>query len=137
MENPSRKVIKDVLEKAKVIAIVGLSDKPHRTSYQIAEALLDSGYDVIPVNPEIEEVFGIKALDAISELPDNVDIINVFRRSEYLPDLAKAAVETNVPVFWAQLGVSHEGAYDTLTKADKTVIMDRCIKVEHAILIGK
>jgi uncharacterized protein len=128
---------REVLKNSKHIAVVGLSDKPHRTSYQVTEALLDAGYEITPVNPVVEEVFGRKAVASISELGDDVDIINVFRRSEYLPELAEEAVKTNIPVFWAQTGVYNEEAEKLLNEHGKKVAMDYCIKVEHAVLIGK
>jgi uncharacterized protein len=128
---------KKVLENAKHIAVVGLSDKPHRTSYQIAEFLLEAGYEITPVNPTVSQVLGKKSVDSISDLPESVDIINVFRRSEYLPALAEEAVETDIPVFWAQLGVYDETAEKILEKHGKQVAMDLCIKVEHAMLLKK
>lgn len=132
-----REMKKKLLEEAEHIAVVGLSDKPYRTSYQIAEALINAGYKITPVNPEIEEVFGVKAVSSVKELPEDVDIINVFRRSEHLYDLAKEAVETNVPAFWAQLGVYDKNAEQLLKDHDKYVIMNSCIKVDHAMLVDK
>ncbi|WP_147802231.1 CoA-binding protein [Alkalicoccus halolimnae] len=124
-----------VLENAKHIAVVGLSDKPHRTSYQITEFLLKAGYEITPVNPTVSEVLGKKSVDSIGDLPASVDIINVFRRSEYLPALAEEAVKTDIPVFWAQLGVYDEEAEKLLKKHGKQVEMDSCIKVEHTMLL--
>ncbi|WP_053219544.1 CoA-binding protein [Virgibacillus senegalensis] len=134
---PGKQEMKSVLEEAKTIAVVGLSDKRERTSYQIAKAMQDAGYRIIPVNPEIDETLGEKAYDSLTEVEEDFDIINVFRRSEYLEDIAKQAVETNAKVFWAQQGVFNEKAYEFLKENGFTVIMDMCIKVAHSITIGK
>ncbi|PYZ95209.1 CoA-binding protein [Salipaludibacillus keqinensis] len=135
MENPTQNQIKEILEQSKRIAIVGLSNRPDRTSYQIGEALLRAGYEIIPVNPTIDEVFGIKAVSCVTEIQGSIDIVNVFRRSEHLVDVANKTVETDAKVFWAQLGLSSEEAYTIIKDAGKTAIMDRCIKVDHAILV--
>lgn len=137
MENPTRDEIKKILEESKRIAVVGLSSNPSRTSYQVAEALLNAGYEIIPVNPTVDEVFGIKAVSDLSEVQGSIDIVNVFRRNEYLAEVAKSAAKTNAKVFWTQLGLSDEEAYRIAKEAGKTVVMDRCIKVEHAVLIKK
>lgn len=133
IENPSREEIKHLLESKKRIAVVGLSDNPERTSYHVAETMLNAGYEIIPVNPTIDEVFGIKAVSNLSDIEGHVDIINVFRRSDVLLDIAKEAVEIKADVFWSQLGVADQQAYDYLKKNGVTVIMDRCIKVEHSL----
>ncbi|QTM99525.1 CoA-binding protein [Sediminibacillus dalangtanensis] len=134
---PDKQEMKKILEEAKTIAVVGLSDKPERTSYQIAKAMKEAGYRIIPVNPEVEESLGEKAYDTLAEVEENIDIINVFRRSEYLYDLAKQAIETKADVFWAQQGIFDEKAYELLKDHGYTVIMDMCIKVAHSITIGK
>ncbi|WP_442893533.1 CoA-binding protein [Bacillus sp. 2205SS5-2] len=133
MENPSRDEIKTILQKAKTIAVVGLSDNPERTSYMISEAMQKAGYTIIPVNPMVDKVLGEKSLSSLKELTHPVDIVNIFRRSEYLPQLAKEFDEIEADVFWSQLGVMNEEAYQFLSKKGYTVIMDRCIKVEHAL----
>ncbi|SDL70578.1 CoA-binding protein [Sediminibacillus halophilus] len=134
---PDKQELKRILEEAKTIAVVGLSDKPERTSYQIAKAMQEAGYRIIPVNPEVEETLGEKAYDTLAEVEENIDIINVFRRSEYLYELAEQAIETNADVFWAQQGIFDEKAYELLKDKGYTVIMDMCIKVAHSITIGK
>lgn len=133
IENPTREEMGQILKKAKRIAVVGLSDNPERTSYMVSEAMKDAGYEIIPVNPTVDEVFGIKAVDSLKEVEGHVDIVNVFRRSEFLPEIAKEFVEIDADVFWAQLGVQNEEAYEFLKEKGYTVIMDRCIKVEHAL----
>ncbi|OIJ11217.1 CoA-binding protein [Anaerobacillus alkalilacustris] len=131
--NPERSEIKKILEENKRIAVVGLSNNPERTSYMVAQAMQNAGYDIIPVNPVIEEALGVKAVTTLKDIEGPVDIVNVFRKSEFLPEIAREAVEINAKVFWAQLGVINEEAYHYLKDHNMTVIMDRCIKVEHAM----
>lgn len=133
IENPTREEMGQILKKAKRIAVVGLSNNPDRTSYMISEAMKNAGYEIIPVNPTVDEVFGIKAVDSLKDIEGHVDIVNVFRRSEFLPGIAKEFAEIDADVFWAQLGVQNEEAYEYLKEKGYTVIMDRCIKVEHAL----
>lgn len=131
--NPSRDEIKQILQKAKRIAVVGLSDNPERTSYMIAKAMQDAGYEIIPVNPMIDDVLGVQAVSSLKEIVGHVDIVNVFRRSEFLPEIAKEFVAIDADVFWAQQGVQNEEAYQFLKEKGYPVIMNRCIKVEHAL----
>ncbi|HDR3489575.1 CoA-binding protein [Bacillus wiedmannii] len=133
IENPTRTEIGEVLKKSKTIAVVGLSDKPERTSYMVSKAMQDAGYRIIPVNPTVDEVLGEKAVSSLKDIQEHVDIVNVFRRSEFLMDVAKEFVEIDADVFWAQLGVQDEDTYKLLKEKGYTVIMDRCIKVEHAM----
>ncbi|UDW04696.1 CoA-binding protein [Bacillus cereus] len=133
IENPTRTEIGEVLKKSKTIAVVGLSDKPERTSYMVSKAMQDAGYRIIPVNPTVDEVLGEKAVSSLKDIKEHVGIVNVFRRSEFLMDVAKEFVEIDADVFWAQLGVQDEDTYKFLKEKDYTVIMDRCIKVEHAM----
>ncbi|MCJ1908895.1 CoA-binding protein [Planococcus ruber] len=134
MNNPSREEIKKVLDAAKTIAVVGLSPNVNRTSYMVSEAMQKAGYRIIPVNPAADEVLGEKSYASLLDLPEPVDIVNVFRRSEFLPDLAEDFKRIDCPVFWTQLNVVDEEVFNDLTEKGYTVIMDRCIKVEHAIL---
>ncbi|MBP1950931.1 CoA-binding protein [Virgibacillus litoralis] len=134
-ENPTNDKIKDALDSAKNIAVVGLSDNPDRTSYQISSIMQDKGYKIIPVNPTIDNVLGEKAYNSLSDVKEPIDIINVFRRSEFLPAIAEEAAKTDCKVFWAQQGLSSQEAYDYLKERDFMVIMDMCIKVAHSILV--
>jgi uncharacterized protein len=137
MKNPSNDQIKELLETSNTIAVVGLSDNPERTSYQISKIMQESGYRIIPVNPTVDEVLGEKAYSSLLDIKEPIDIINVFRRPEYLPDIAKEAAKTDCKVFWAQQGIVNEEAYQYLTEKGFTVIMDLCIKVAHAVLLKK
>lgn len=135
MKNPDNEQIRQILEDAKVIAVVGLSGNPDRTSYQISEEMQKAGYRIIPVNPTVDEVLGEQAYDSLTEVKEDIDIINVFRRPEHLPMIAEEAAQTNCKVFWAQQGIVNEEAYEYLIEKDFTVIMDLCIKVVHAVLV--
>ncbi|MCK2003478.1 CoA-binding protein [Peribacillus frigoritolerans] len=133
IENPSREEMGKMLKKSKRIAVVGLSDNPERTSYMVSKAMQDSGYEIIPVNPAVSEVLGVMAVKSLKDIEGHVDIVNVFRRSEFLPEIAKEFAEIDADIFWAQLGVESEEAYNFLKEKGHTVIMNRCIKVEHAL----
>ncbi|WP_197280146.1 CoA-binding protein [Bacillus sp. FJAT-27251] len=133
MQYPSRSEIGEILKKSKRIAVVGLSDNPERTSYMVSKAMQDAGYEIIPVNPTADEILGVKAVSSLKEIEGHIDIVNVFRRSEHLPGVAKEFAEIDADVFWAQLGLENEEAYQFLKEKGYTVIMDRCIKVEHAL----
>ncbi|NMH70082.1 CoA-binding protein [Bacillus sp. RO3] len=133
MENPSRQEIGTILKQSKRIAVIGLSDNPERTSYMVSKAMQDQGYEIIPVNPTIESALGVISVSSLKEIEGSIDIVNVFRRSEFLPEIAHEFDEIDSNVFWAQLGVVNEEAYRFLKERGYTVIMDRCIKVEHAL----
>ncbi|WP_082631286.1 CoA-binding protein [Gracilibacillus massiliensis] len=128
-------LMKEMLDNTKSIAVIGLSDKPSRTSYQIAKAMQQSGFKIIPVNPNIDEVLGEKAYKSILDVKEDYQLINVFRRSVYLYDLAKEIVKTDADYVWMQQGVTDQAAYEYLVKHNKHVIMDRCIKVAHSVLM--
>ncbi|WP_254755257.1 CoA-binding protein [Enterococcus faecium] len=133
IKNPTQETIFNYLKEAKNIAIVGLSNKPERTSYMVAQVLQDNGYKIIPVNPLLagEEILGEKVYANLTEIDDSIDIVDVFRRSEFLPEVAADFLKTDVKVFWAQLGIENEEADEMLRKAGRTdVVMDRCIKIE-------
>lgn len=132
IEIPSREEIGMILKRAKRIAVVGLSNNPLKTSYQVTKMMQQAGYEIIPVNPTIDEALGVKAVASLKEIKGHIDIVNVFRRSEQLLGVAKEFVDIDVDVFWAQLGLSNEEAYEFLKNKGYTVIMDRCIKVEYA-----
>jgi predicted CoA-binding protein len=130
---PSREEIGKILKKSKRIAVVGLSDQPERTSYMVSKAMQDAGYEIIPVNPTIKDALGEKAVGSLKDIDGHIDIVNVFRRSEHLLPVAEEFLEIDADVFWAQLGLVNEDAYHLLKDKGCTVIMDRCIKVEHAL----
>ncbi|MFD2616700.1 CoA-binding protein [Terrilactibacillus laevilacticus] len=125
------KDIKEILSRSKRIAVVGLSDKPNRTSYQVANYMRQAGYTIIPVNPTVDEVFGIKAVPTLKDVDGSIDIVNVFRRSDALLEVAKETVDVQAKVFWAQLGLYHQEAESYLAKHHIPTIMNQCIKVAH------
>lgn len=133
-ENPSREKIRDILRDAGNIAVVGLSDNPERTSHMIAKAMQDRGYRIIPVNPNAAEILGETCYPSLSDIPEPVDIVNVFRRSELTVPVAEEAAKIKAKVLWLQLGVFNEEAAQIGQDAGMDVIMDRCIKVEEAVL---
>lgn len=134
-QNPSQEQIFDYLKKAKTIAVVGISKKTDRSSYLIAEGLQKNGYKIIPVNPVYagEELLGEKVYASLQEVPEHIDIVDVFRRSEFLPEVAGDFIQTDADVFWAQLDLQNEEAEQILRAAGKNdIVMNRCIKIEYA-----
>lgn len=133
--NPIKEEIKQILEQAGLIAVVGLSDKPDRTSHMVAAAMQARGYRIAPVNPTVEgTILGEKVYASLSDIPDPVDIVNVFRRSEQVVPIAEEAVKIGAKVFWLQQGIYNEEAAEMAQAGGLTVIMDACIKVEDALL---
>lgn len=123
--------IPHILKAHKRIAVVGLSDRAFRPSYGVARLMNMEGYTVIPVNPNVESVFGIPAYDHLLDIPGEIDLVNIFRRPEYVPDIVDAAIEKNVRSIWMQLGVIHPEAAEKALKAGIDVVMDRCWAVEY------
>lgn len=124
-----------ILEDARVIAVVGHSDKPFRTSYQIAQYLRNAGYTVYPVNPMVTEIDGEKSYPSLAEVPEKIDIVDVFRRSEYLEGVVDEAAKVGAKSVWAQLGVYDNAAANKASQASMDMIMDRCIKIDHGRLL--
>jgi predicted CoA-binding protein len=133
-ENPSRDRIKEILANAGNIAVVGLSDNPDRVSHMVAQAMQKRGYRIIPVNPNAETILGEKCYASLKDIPEPVDIVNVFRRSEHIMPIAEEAVAIRAKVLWLQQDVINEEAAAFAMANGLEVIMDRCIKVEDAIL---
>ena len=129
---PEAEKIAELLKSAKTIAVVGLSNNPARTSNGVSAYMQSQGYRIIPVNPAISEALGEKAYPTLSEVPEKVDIVNVFRRSEYVPEVVDEAIRLGVPAIWMQEGVVHEEAAEKARQAGIFVVMNRCILKEHA-----
>ncbi|MAT38627.1 MAG: CoA-binding protein [Ectothiorhodospiraceae bacterium] len=123
--------IPNILRNAKNIAIVGLSDKPSRDSYMIAKHLQNAGYNIFPVNPTIDEWNGQKSYPTVQSIDEDIDIVDVFRRSEHVPEIVEQTMEKGADVLWLQLGIHHDDAVKKAEKAGITVVQDACIKVEH------
>ncbi|HEY1011202.1 MAG TPA: CoA-binding protein [Herpetosiphonaceae bacterium] len=126
--------LKELLAGAKTVAVVGLSDKPDRDSYRVAEYLQRAGYAIIPVNPVVDEVLGVKAVGSLREIEGPIDIVDIFRRSDQVGPIVEEAIEVGAKAVWMQLGVVNEEAAARAREAGLPVVMDRCIKIEHSLL---
>jgi uncharacterized protein len=120
-----------ILQSARTIAVVGLSGKRYRPSYGVAEYLQRSGYRIIPVNPEETEVLGEKSYPDLDSVPGPVDVVDIFRRSEFVPEIVEAAIRKGAKAVWMQEGVVHEEAASRARQAGLAVVMDRCILKDH------
>lgn len=125
-------VIEEILNNTQTIAMVGVSDKQERPSFGVAEYLRDF-YEIIPVNPNLKELFGVKSYSTISDVPQDlrIDLINVFRKSEELPLIVQEAISRGVPYIWSQLGIVNEEAFELARRAGIKMVMDRCLLIEH------
>ncbi|WP_090738795.1 CoA-binding protein [Paenibacillus sp. Mc5Re-14] len=134
-ENPSREEIKNILEQVGNIAVVGLSDKSDRTSYMVSYAMQKRGYRIIPVNPAAagQTILGETCYASLAEVPEPVELVNVFRRSEYCAEVAREGAAIGAKILWLQQGIISQEAADIAQEHGMTVIMDRCIKVEDSV----
>jgi predicted CoA-binding protein len=123
--------IAEILQSARTIAVVGLSSKRFRPSYGVAQYLQSAGYRIIPVNPEETEVLGEKAYPDLDSVPEPIDVVDVFRRSEFVPDIVEAAIRKGAKVVWMQEDVIHEAAARRAEEAGLDVVVDRCILKDH------
>ncbi len=130
------KVNDQLLRNAKTIAVVGLSNRHSRPSYGVSEYMQSVGYRIIPVNPIETEVLGEKAYATLDEVPDPVDIVDIFRRSEFVPEIVDAAIRIGAKCIWMQEGVVHEEAAAKARAAGLEVVMDRCILKEHRKMLA-
>ena len=129
---PAADSITDMLKRARTIAVVGLSSKRHRPSYGVAEYMQSAGYRIIPVNPNEREVLGEKCYPMLEDVPEKVDIVDIFRRSETVPGVIESAIRIGAKAVWMQEGVIHSEAAERARQAGLTVVMDLCILKEHA-----
>ena len=125
------KSIAELLQNSRTIAVVGLSNKRTRPSYGVSEYMQSAGYRIVPVNPRETEVLGEKAYARLEDIPEHVDIVNVFRRSEFVPEIVESAIRIGAGAIWLQEGVVHEEAAERARQAGLDVVMDRCILKEH------
>lgn len=123
--------IADLLKQAKTIAVVGLTDNPFRPSYDVSSYMQSQGYRIIPVNPNVTESLGEKAYASLLDVPEKIDIVNIFRRPEAVPEVVDEAIRLGVPAIWMQEGVIHEAAAEKARQAGIFVVMDLCILKEH------
>jgi predicted CoA-binding protein len=133
-QNPPDAIIRQLLEDARTIAVVGASSNESRPSHGIFGQLLAHGYRVIPVNPNEQAVLGQVAFPTLADVPFEIDIVNVFRRAEHTLEVADAAVAVGAKALWLQSGIHNEAAADRARAAGLVVVMDACIKVMHSVL---
>ena len=128
---PGTDPIADILKKYKTIAVVGLSSNPMRPSHGVTEHMQAAGYRIIPVNPNETEVLGEKSYARLEDVPENIDIVDVFRRAEEVPPVVESAIRVGAKVVWLQLGIENDAAAEKGRAAGLTVIEDACILIEH------
>ncbi len=129
--NASADEIAGVLKTARAIAVVGLSPKPERPSHQVAAYLRAAGYRIIPVNPNVAEVFGEKSYPALDEVPGQVDVVQIFRRPDAVPEIVEKAVRRGAKTVWMQTGIVNNAAAEAARSAGLHVVMNRCMMAEH------
>jgi len=123
--------IGELLTQVKTIAVVGLSSDPMRPSFGVSQYMQRNGYRIIPVNPNESSVLGETAYPTLSDVPENIDVVDVFRRPEFVPEIVEETIRLKIPALWLQEGVIHEAAAKRARDAGITVVMDRCILKEH------
>jgi predicted CoA-binding protein len=128
---PQPDPITDLLEHTKTIAVVGLSNDPWRASHGVSAYMQSHGYRIIPVNPHIESCLGEKSYPSLLEVPEKIDLVNIFRRPEFVEEVVDQAIQLKVPAVWMQEDVIHEKAAEKARQAGIFVVMDRCILKEH------
>lgn len=133
----SDQTLKEILLSTKTIASVGMSSNPGKASFGVGAYLMDQGYQVFPVNPTTDEILGEKAYPDLESIPENIDVVQVFRRPEDVPSVVEAAIKVGAKVVWMQLEIVNEEAAQTAREAGLQVVMDHCMRVEHMRLIGQ
>lgn len=135
--NPPDDLIRAILARPLTIALVGCSPDPLRDSHRVARLLIDKGHNVVPVNPRAAEILGRRSYASLREVPQRVDMVDIFRRSEEVPAIVAHAIDAGVKIVWMQLGVIDESAARRAASAGLTVIMDRCPAIEYQRLFGR
>ena len=135
-EGAADETICAILSQFRRIAIVGLSEKPWRASHRVAAYLVEQGYDIIPVNPQIKAILGMASYPNLVSAPGPVEVVNVFRRVEHIPEIVEQAVEIGARAVWMQSGLEHRQAAELAQRAGLLVVMNRCIMVEHGLHFG-
>jgi uncharacterized protein len=133
---PESDPITDLLKRSRTIAVVGLSNSPLRPSHGVSAYMQSHGYRIIPVNPKIRGSLGEKAYGSLLDVPEKIDVVNIFRRPEFVEEAVDEAIRVKVPVIWMQEGVVHEKAAQKARAAGILVVMDRCILKEHRARFG-
>ena len=132
---PFDQQIQDLLRSAHTIAVVGLSSSRFRASYSVSQYMQSAGYRIIPVNPNEQQVLGEKAYARLEDVPEKIDVVDVFRRSEFVPEIVDSAIRVGARAIWMQEGVSDEAAAQRARKAGLFVVMDICILKQHRRLM--
>jgi uncharacterized protein len=127
--------VRELLTVSRTIAVVGLSTNPSRASFQVSRYMQREGYTIIPVNPGITQALGEHAVPNLKSIPGPIDIVNIFRRSEFVPDIVEEAIAVHARAIWMQLGIMHEAAARRASDAGLQVVMDQCIMIEHSRLM--
>ncbi|MBJ8350440.1 CoA-binding protein [Streptococcus zalophi] len=133
-QNPDQETIFNYLKDSKTIAVVGLSNRQESPAYRVSEIMQKAGYKIIPVNPKQagKIILGELTYASLKDIPETIDIVNVFRRSDFLPEVAKEFITTDARIFWAQLGLENEEAEQILRDNHRNdIVMNRCIKIEY------
>ena len=134
--HPQADPIRDLLQRSKTIAVVGLSDSPMRPSYGVSAYMQAHGYKIIPVNPAIVEALGEKSYPSLLEVPEKIDIVNIFRRPEFVEEIVDQAIQLKVPAVWMQEEVINHKAAEKAERAGLFVVMDLCILKQHRARFG-
>ncbi len=135
-DNTDINTLRRILKQTRTLAIVGLSANWYRPSFFAAKYMQEHGYRIIPVNPAYDEVLGEKCYPSLKEIPEQIDMVDCFRKSEDIEPIAKQAIEIGAKVLWMQLGVMNENAARMARDAGLEVVQDRCVKIEHGRLFG-
>jgi predicted CoA-binding protein len=130
-----KETLRQILLNARTIAVVGLSEKPWRDSHTVSAYLQDKGYRIIPVNPVISAVLGVTSVPRLEDIEEQVHIVDVFRRPEHVPAIVESAIAIGAETLWLQSGIIHEAAAIRASEAGMNVVMDRCIRVAHSLLV--
>ncbi len=136
LRNASPEEVRTLLKNARTIAVVGLSDKPDRDSYRVAAYLQSRGYRIIPVNPTLDEVLGEKAYSSLCDVPEEIDVVDIFRKPEAVPEIVDEAIAVGAKVVWMQEGIAHNAAADKARASGLQVVMNKCILKEHRLAMS-
>jgi uncharacterized protein len=135
-QNPTATDIEQIIRRSKTIAVVGMSAKPEKASFQVARYLMDQGYDVIPVNPAEKEILGKQVYPNLAAIGQSIDIVDVFRQADATPPIVQEAITVGARYIWLQEGIISEESYQLAKSAGVPIIMDKCIAKEHRRLKG-
>jgi predicted CoA-binding protein len=131
VQNATQQEISDILKRYKTVAVIGMSKNPEKDAYRIPEYLMKNGYQIIPVNPSADEILGQKSYKRLADVPGDIDIVDVFRPSEDVPNYLQDAIQKKPKVFWEQLGIHNPEAEEKIASAGIKVVYDRCMLQEH------